>query len=356
MSGINDNMLVRVVMPNGMGELMKHTDGTWAAKVINPATKQLMPDAKLIPISGPGAQESVQNLAAMAAEANPVEIATLVAVIVAIIALANIEVKLTEIKNLQHEILDFLKNEKQVHLESRLKFLTELVDNLKLSWDNQDYKNTSMTTVQQIRGEAVENISWYTEQIDINYKKLDSIRKQKDVKNTLNEIHVNFQCYRCAICIYAFSYYLESVLSNNFSSRYLNDVKEKIQDEVFNYRKEYSARYGQLELYLKQLYNTIATETINHVVDAADAVIKKSPIRMDRIDDAIENTRGNINGPISRKINKVLKEFQENKSVDVSIFLNNLDQLDLVSNHQVQIDMDAAGLRITEPLSLVQEC
>ena len=80
-------------------------------------------------------------------------------------ALANIEKKLDDIKEIQQEMMDFLVQKEKSKLKGSLTFLYDVYNNYKYNWDNEMYKKGSHIKVLDIRQMAEEKIDFYRNQI-----------------------------------------------------------------------------------------------------------------------------------------------------------------------------------------------
>lgn len=66
-------------------------------------------------------------------------------------ALANIEKKLDDIKEMQQEMMDFLVQKEKAELKGNLTFLYDIYNNYKYNWDNETYKKSNYIKVLDIR-------------------------------------------------------------------------------------------------------------------------------------------------------------------------------------------------------------
>ena len=104
------------------------------------------------------------------------------------------------------------------------------------------------------------------------------------MKKQLAKVQDEFKEYQLALYLYAFGYFLEVLLQENFDAAYLEAVSRKIDDMSFQYRELYSMSYERIEEYTKSslqskvvgglsVMNKIAGETIAKI-----PVISKSQI------------------------------------------------------------------------------
>ena len=99
------------------------------------------------------------------------------------------------------------------------------------------------------------------------------LHSDQDVKKQLAKVQDEFKEYQLALYLYAFGYFLEVLLQENFDAAYLEAVSRKIDDMSFQYRELYSMSYERIEEYTKSslqskvvgglsVMNKIAGETI----------------------------------------------------------------------------------------------
>ena len=125
-------------------------------------------------------------------------------------ALLNLEKKLDDIKEMQTEILDFLKQKEKADLRGNLKTLFDILENYKFNWNNEKYKTNKHILVQDIRRDAEKSIIFYSERIENRLKKKNVLPSDQEVKSLLQKLEEDFQEYQLSLYVYAFSSFWKS--------------------------------------------------------------------------------------------------------------------------------------------------
>ncbi|MDE7063181.1 MAG: hypothetical protein K2O73_08050, partial [Lachnospiraceae bacterium] len=162
-------------------------------------------------------------------------------------ALMNIEKKLGDIKELQEEILDYLKSRDKVKIRGDINVLSDIIDNYKFNWDNEKYKTNKHILVQDIRKDAEQGILLLRDQIRKRLTKRGVIHSDHEVKGMLEKLQAEFKDYQLALYLYAYAAFLEVMLLENFDAGFLDSTSKRIEDYAFQYRELYTDCYNQIE-------------------------------------------------------------------------------------------------------------
>ena len=146
------------------------------------------------------------------------------------LALANIDKKLDDIKEMQKEILNFLVMKEKSDLRGDLNFLADVLNNYKYNWNNEKYKNSNHIKVLDIRQAAERKILFYRERITTKIQSKSIFHIDQDVKKQLDQIQSEFKDYQLALYLFSFSSFLEVMLLENFDSAYLDGISQKIEN------------------------------------------------------------------------------------------------------------------------------
>lgn len=306
---------------------------------------EMQGQARIIPLS-PNSSEAISE--SLDAGKAGLSASTLVPLIIIGVALVGIEMQLVQIRRGQSAILKYLKDDKRASLEGDISFLLEVADNCALNWSDQNYKAMTAHRAQQIRIESHKFLKGYKKQIDDviedeSHKPYTSSSVNKAIRNS-QEL---FECYQYSIYLYALSYYMEVVLSGVQSSAYLKDIADKIESESIEYRERYSARYNQIESLISNAADVKASDNMATLMKGAGEIIAKIPvISKGQLDEGLIETGSRMKKGNADKPAKALKGFTKYRSADVTLFTDNLKQLDIIYNEPVEILLDADSLCI----------
>ena len=86
--------------------------------------------------------------------------------LLASIALMNIEKKLGQIQELQQNIIDYLKTQEKAKILGNINVLNDVLENYKFNWDNEKYKTNKHILVQDIRKDSEQSLLLCRNQIE----------------------------------------------------------------------------------------------------------------------------------------------------------------------------------------------
>ena len=181
------------------------------------------------------------------------------------IALMTIDLKLDKIAKAQKDIQDFLEIKEEANIEGSLIFLSELINNFKYNWSNENFKQASYVKVLDIKQESYKQMVLRDKQLQnklIDKKPLISLLFSKRV----DEIKELLQYYRLSIFMYSFSSFAEILLMNQYNNEYVNNLINRLNNLSLNYKELYTAFFNNLEascnnapLVKKDLVNELIT-------------------------------------------------------------------------------------------------
>ena len=199
----------------------------------------------------------------------------------------------------------------------------------------------------QYKGLAESNIFFYRQEITnvLNQKKLiHSYQAADKLKSKLDD---SFRFYQLSVYLHSYASFLEVVLSGNSSKDYLDHMSEKIRNYAFQYRKDYTECYDQLENYMKGTVQATALSGIGNASKAAGEAIAKMPlISKGPVDEALVAVGNKIKGIGAKHGKAAMRDFRENRDVGIQLFLNSIDTINEVSNRPVELLFDQENIYI----------
>lgn len=330
MNAPSNEGLYRCVFPEGVaGHLAKFKDGSgYLGTIMNEGG--LAGQARWVPVEGGSAAVAI----------DPVTLAVAVAIM-------GINKKLDQIQKTQEEILQFLRQDKESKVKGAINSLADILEQYRYNSDNTFWKSGKLTAVTQYKGLAESNIFFYRQEITnaLNQKKqIHGYQAADKLKSKLDD---SFRFYQLSVYLHSYASFLEVVLSGNSSKDYLDHMSEKIRNYAFQYRKDYTECYDQLENYMKDTVQATALSGIGNASKAAGEVIAKMPlISKGPVDEALVAVGNKIKGIGAKHGKAAMRDFRDNRDVGIQLFLNSIDTINEVSNRPVELLFDQENIYI----------
>lgn len=262
-------------------------------------------------------------------------------------ALANIDKKLDDIKEIQKEILDFLVMKEKSDLRGDLNFLADVLNNYKYNWNNEKYKNSNHIKVLDIRQAAEKKILFYRERIKAKIQSKSFFHIDQDVKKQLAQIQSEFKEYQLALYLFSFSSFLEVILLENFDAAYLDGISKKIEDYSILYRELYTQCYDQIEGKAKTSIQSHLIKGLASVNKITGKAIAKLPvISNSQIDETLIETGDKLGKFGSKRTEQTLKQFVDKQNSSAWVFVENINMINRLYNQPIELMFDQENLYI----------
>lgn len=254
------------------------------------------------------------------------------------IALVNIDKKLGRIEETQKKILNRFDRVDRAELQGDMNLLFETLDGYKHWWNDARLIDQKLALINHIKKDVVDKISYYENVLNDDFIKDTIIHLNKDTDKIFFEAHRNFCHYQLAVYEYAFSSFLEILLSEHFDVNYLGNVKKWIGDYDYRYRRTYSKLYGQLENFAKESIEAralnVAAKPVKFIGNAIGKLDKEDKINLD---DNLVDFGKKIDKTGQKKTRETMKKFSGLKDAGVSGFTQYIDTLNELHNKPVEI-------------------
>lgn len=256
-------------------------------------------------------------------------------------ALMSIDKKLDKIQETQKEILRFLELDKESQIRGDLNTLTEILNNYKYNWDNEIYKTSKLDLVQHIKRSASGNIDFYRNKISAGSIKKKGIHINKNAESLLTELKNLFKNYQLSLYIYAFAYFLEVMLMENFDKQYLDNVASEIEKRSIDYRTLYSECYEHIDEYTKTTIEAHLLKSASTVGKLTGETIAKIPlISKTQLDESLIEADEFLNKVGDEKVEKSMERYIENRDSGVEVFIDNINTVNQLHNKPLEILFD----------------
>ena len=248
-------------------------------------------------------------------------------------ALMSVNMKLNDIKQLQNSLMKFLEQKEQAKLEGNLSFLSDILNNYKLNWNNERYISTNHIKVSDIKQEAEQSISLYQKQVKSVLDDKSILHSTKKTNKTLNNLLRCLTDYRLSVYLYGFSSYVEVLFLSNFESAYLKNVAGKILDYSLGYREIYTEIYAAFERYAKKSLRSIASRGMSGITKGLGTVARRLPKMKDsQLGDKLNDKSKAIEGLNIRNNAQIAKNLTSQQKADVSMFIESIEKIEYLYN------------------------
>lgn len=265
--------------------------------------------------------------------------------LLASIALMNIEKKLGQIQELQQNIIDYLKTQEKAKILGNINVLNDVLENYKFNWDNEKYKTNKHILVQDIRKDSEQSLLLCRNQIERQLVKKDLFHIDEKIRLIVKNLQEEFRGYQQALYLYSFSAFLEIMLLENFDSQYLISVANKMKEYTGNYQELYTSCYNQIEGFSNDSIQSFLTKGLAEVSKSAGGLISKIP-RMNKrsLDKKLMSVGEKLDKIKDDKVQKTVDALETSISEFSSPFIENIETLNIIFNKPKEILFDSENI------------
>ena len=263
------------------------------------------------------------------------------------VALANINQKLDVIQETQKEMMAFLERKEKSALRGNLDFLLDVYNNYKHNRESEKYKTANHIKALDIRQHAAQMIDFYREQIKARVSKQTFLHTDQDVQKQLEQVADDFKEYQLALYLFAFAYFLEVLLQENYDETYLNAVATRIDDFSVQYRELYTEVYSHIEKYSKTSLQSGLFSGLSVATKAAGKAIARIPvIGQYQIDETLIETSERLEVFGNNRLQNRMQQLVERQSGCVRPFIDNIVMISQMYNHALTLVFNEKALYI----------
>lgn len=262
-------------------------------------------------------------------------------------SLAQIDKKLDDIKAMQTEMMNFLKQKEKSELIGSLNFLSDTLDNYKYNCNNELYKKNNHIKALDIRQEAEKEIVFYKEQILSVIGKKSFVHSDATADKYLSELKEKFEYYRLSLYLMAFSSFLEVLLLENYDEKYLNGISEKLDSFSSEYRELYKKCYKEAEAYFSTTLQSSILKGLEKASKTAGKFVEKLPFLGDtQADENLIAAGEKLNEFNNRVQKKKMISLTDEQNSMITPFIENINAISALYNKHVKILADNENLYI----------
>ena len=281
--------------------------------------------------------QEVSSLQSAASTAMSTNIVT----IVMAVALFSLEKQLSNIAEMQEEILSFLETEKESEIEADIETLSNIINKYKHNWDNEQFIRSNHKMVIDIQRTARKHMISYQKKVKEAIKDKKLLVFQSKVKHTLDEMVKDFQYYRLSLFAFSMSSLIEIMLSGNFKEENILTINEEIQKSSLDYRDIYS----ECSMYLEKMEKSSVESNVLKGVSATSKAVGKligsiPKIKDGQLDERLQDTGERVSNKAEAIESDSIAIFADMSNPGTNLFTEKMDDMIMIYNHTTDICFD----------------
>lgn len=264
-------------------------------------------------------------------------------------ALFSIEQQLGNIAEMEQQIMSFLEEDKESEIEADLKTLTNIVQEYKFNWDQEQYVSSHHKLALDIKRTAEKNLIFYQKQITDAMQKKQLLVVNQSVNSIERNLQKEFKYYRLSLYIYSLASFLEVMLLGNFQEEYILQVKSVIEKYSEEYKDIYTASSGYID---RMSGASIEANIVNGIGTAGKAIgnfiggiplIKESPVDEWLIEGGIH-----LKQTSQDMKKKASARFEVISDAGTEVFIAKFEEMNQIYNYTSSICFDNEKIYLVE--------
>lgn len=257
------------------------------------------------------------------------------------VALFSIEQRLSDMAEMEKQILSFLELEKQAEIEADVETLHNITTKYKYNWDNEHFIASNHKMVLDIQRTARKNMISYQKKIDEILCSKQILTAWMKVDAALKDMRKKFQYYRLSLYTLAMASLIEILLSGNFKEENISGIISEIE----KFSMEYRDKFMQSSTYLEKLSkHSVGANVLKGAGTASKAVgrlIGSIPIvREGPVDEFLQKGGTKLKENARGMEEDVLISFAKLGNPGTGIFTNKMRDMIQIYNHTSEICFD----------------
>ena len=264
-------------------------------------------------------------------------------------ALFSIEQQLGNIAEMEQQIMSFLEEDKESEIEADLKTLTNIVQEYKFNWDQEQYVSSHHKLALDIKRTAEKNLIFYQKQITDAMQKKQLLVVNQSVNSIERNLQKEFKYCRLSLYIYSLASFLEVMLLGNFQEEYILQVKSVIEKYSEEYKDIYTASSGYID---RMSGASIEANIVNGIGTAGKAIgnfiggiplIKESPVDEWLIEGGIH-----LKQTSQDMKKKASARFEVISDAGTEVFIAKFEEMNQIYNYTSSICFDNEKIYLVE--------
>ena len=281
--------------------------------------------------------QAVDSISGTSVATMPIDPATLMMAA----ALYSIEKQLGNIEEMEKQIISFLQIEKESEIEGDLTTLTKIIQNYKLSWDNDLFVANNHKMVEDIQRTARKNVISYQKSVQEVLKSKNLLVVNGKVNSTLEDLQKKFKYYRLSLYTFSMAGFAEIMLSKNFKEEYIAGVKSEIEKMAFEYRDLFAECSAYLEKMKSMSLEANVVKGLSAASTAVGNLIGKIPkVKDGQVDEFLIDSGAKLLKGTDESQKRLIASFAEISDPGVGVFTERMRDLIQIYNHTSEICFD----------------
>lgn len=281
--------------------------------------------------------QAVDSITGTSVATMPIDPATLMMAA----ALYSIEKQLGNIEEMEKQIISFLQIEKESEIEGDLTTLTKIIQNYKLSWDNELFVTSNHKMVEDIQRTARKNVISYQKAVQEVLKSKNLLVVNGKVNSTLEDLQKKFKYYRLSLYTFSMAGFAEIMLSKNFKEEYVDGVKSEIEKMAFEYRDIFAECSAHLEKMKSMSLEANVVKGLSAASTAVGNLIGKIPkVKDGQVDEFLIDSGAKLLKGADESQKRLIASFAEISNPGVGVFTERMRDLIQIYNHTSEISFD----------------
>lgn len=233
---ISNKDVYEVIYDKGLGTLQKSAKhpGYVLGNIVDPSTNTNYKGSALLkPVSG--VQQAIGS------------VFSVMSVATGQYYMDKIDNKLESIFSDVEQIKSFLSDDKKSNLESYEHYFRNVISNLQVCYDNENYKSAVLNELQSIQNNIYSSIQLYKKQISNHKEKVKAKDKAETIVKNIIELRELISLYKYSITIYMYCKLLEIIVSEITDEIYINSII----DDLNHIQNEHKVSFSEW----KEIYN-----------------------------------------------------------------------------------------------------
>lgn len=294
----------------------KLTSGAFRGTELNQVTNKIA-----------GQAEFIENNAILSISTAPqvaLNIFNAVSLITGQYFMAQVNEKLSDIKDSLSRIEQFLDADKKSKLKADLQTLEKVNKRISFIKGDEVQINATITQLKSIQTHTQGFINFYQEQAESVRQAADKNDKDKKIGKNINDVGNYMTQYRCATLAYCMANLMELYLIDAPDADYFKIVHEDLKEIVNQYKDNYALCQEKMKLYLD---SSDALNKRNSIQIAADVVVGVALIAVTRTPVGIKAAQY-----VDQSFNEKRKERKEEKIKNLKSYMDHCGDTELLDS------------------------
>ena len=316
-----------------ISELVEFKDGTGLRAQIVNAKGQIQENLRVNQV---GLGDTVDALTENLGDASDLvqqAVAVNPAMMVVAYELVSINQKLDELQRTAEAILTYLQERDMAEVRADLETLSEITKNYAFNWDDDLFKQGKFVLVQDIRNRAGRRIKQVRAQLEREAGDRGPALNRDAARKQAERMQGGLCEYKLALHAYAYSYFLEVVLQENYSHAYLASVIDDLRDRSYGYRTLYSTCYEVIEGRTGKAVDKVVLGSVATAAQGLGRALADTPVgKHSPLDDVLLDAGRAVSKASRKEDQEAVEPLIFAKDVDVPTFIEGLQELDTIYN------------------------